>query len=315
LRIIEEFWLKDWIEDMVLENNGIVVAGADGTLGALIVSRLAIRGVTLRCRDMARDEPLPLEHTATVINAAGPRARPGLEWPDYFREHLGTSRSIVRAMKPGAHLIHLSSTAVFGARSTHLDSDSPEAPLLFPMPAYAGAKYAAELAVRASCREKGVHLTVLRLSMVYGRGVDSALESLRHLAARGLRLRLTPGSFRQHLLNLDLLIHGLTQACRCGPLGPHPLVLADPFSVTNTDINDAMARIYPKSLPVPMPLDSFRKLSLRWRRLSTSRITMPVASLAVLAINNEFAWQPAFQALGLDPSEFERTRTFDRYLT
>jgi nucleoside-diphosphate-sugar epimerase len=300
----------------MMQNDGAtVVVGADGTLGSLLASRLGARGARLRCRDMAADEPLPLDGAATVINAAGPRARPGLDWSDYFREHLGTSRAIVHAMESGAHLIHLSSTAVYGARAMHLDCDSPASPLLFPMAAYAAAKYASELAIRALCKEKGIKLTVLRLSMVYGRGVDSALDSLCQMAARGLRLSLKPESLRQHLLHIDLLIYGLIQARQFGPLGFQPLILADPFSVANGEINDALARIYPKSFSVPAPLNSFLRLSRRWRRMPEFRIGMPIASLAVLAIDNEFAWQPAFQALGLNPSEFERTRTFDRCLT
>jgi nucleoside-diphosphate-sugar epimerase len=292
-----------------------VVVGADGTLGALIVERLKARGVTLRCKDMTREEPLQFERGATVIHAAGPRARAGLDWADYFREHLGTSRTIVRAMQPGSHLIHLSSTAVFGARGMHLDCDSPESPLLFPMPAYACAKYAAELAVRALCEEKGIKLTVLRLSMVYGPGIDSALESLRKMAARGIRLVLKPGSLRQHLLSVELLVHGLMQTCRCGALGPRPLILADPFSVTNAEINALIAHLYPKALPMAVPLDRFGKVAKRWKRMPEFKMTMPLASFAVLAIDNEFAWQPAFQAMEINPSEFQRACTLDRYLS
>ena len=178
---------------MTQDSHETVIAGADGTLGRLLVDRLQARGITLRCSDMGSDAPPTVNTAATVINAAGPRARPGLGYEDYFREHVGTARAIVRAMQPGAHLIHLSSTAVYGARGCRLRCDSLEAPLLFPMPAYAIGKYAAELAVRSLCEERRVRLTILRLSMVYGKGVDSALESLIRLSARGLRLALTPG--------------------------------------------------------------------------------------------------------------------------
>jgi nucleoside-diphosphate-sugar epimerase len=298
---------------MAADDNETVVVGADGTLGALLVERLGVRGATLRCNNMAVDEPLALEPASTVINAAGPRARPGLTWDDYFREHIGTCRSIVRSMRPGSHLIHLSSTAVFGARGSHLDCEDPEAPLLFPMPAYASAKYAAELAVRALCEKNSIKLSVLRLSMVYGPGLDSALESLRKMAARGLRLVLKPLSIRQHLLNVDLLIQGLTRVRQCGPFGPRPLILADPFSVTNAEIDSAIARIYPKALPVAVPLGFFRIISRQFKQLPEFKLTMPLASFAVLAIDNEFDWQPAFEAMGLNPSEFDRAHTFDRY--
>jgi nucleoside-diphosphate-sugar epimerase len=292
-----------------------LVVGADGTLGALLVRRLEARGATLRCKDMAMEESMQLEPAATVINAAGPRARPGMDWSDYYREHIGTSRAIVRAMKPGSHLIHLSSTAVYGAQAICIDSDSPESPLLFPMAAYACAKYASELAVRALCKEKEIRLTVLRLSMVYGPGVDSALDSLSKMAARGLRLALKPQSFRQHFLNIELLVYGLMQVRQYGPFGPRPLILADPFFVTNAEINDTFARLYPSAFPISVPLNFFGKLCRRWKRIAELGITMPLASFAVLAINNKFAWQPAFQALGINPSDFDRTKTLDRYLS
>jgi nucleoside-diphosphate-sugar epimerase len=300
---------------MMQECREMIVAGADGTLGALLVDKLRARGITIRCKDMRHNQPLQLDRATTVVNAAGPRARPGLDWSDYFREHLGTTRAIVRAMKPGNHLIHLSSTAVFGARSMRLDSDSPESPLLFPMAAYASAKYAAELAVRALCEEKKIRLTILRLSMVYGPGIDSAMASLSKMAARGLRLALKPGSARQHLLSRELLIQGLMNACQYGPLGPRPLILADPFSITNDEINRAIARIHPKAFSVALPLGCFERLSRLWMRLAEYKFTMPIASLAVLAIDNEFDWQPAFQALRLNPAEFGRDQTFDRYLS
>jgi hypothetical protein len=145
--------------------------------------------------------------------------------------------------------------------------------------------------------------------------VDSALESLRKIAARGMRLVLKPPSLRQHLLSLDLLVHGLTQACRLGPLGPRPLILADPFTATNEEINDAIARKYPAAYSVSVPLNFIGTLSRQWQRCPEFGLTMPIASLAVLAIDNEFDWHPAFQALGIDSLEFDRNRTFDRYLS
>lgn len=299
---------------MVQDISKAAVVGADGTLGAFIVQRLKARGVTFRCNNMTGNELLRLDEDDTVINAAGPRARPGLNWADYFREHIGTSRAIARAMKPGSHLIHLSSTAVFGARGLHLNNDSVESPLLFPMPAYACAKYAAELTVRALCEDKGIRVTVLRLSMVYGPGVDSALESMRKMAARGIRLVLKPGSFRQHLLHVELLIRGLMQTCSRGALGLRPFILADPFSITNDEINNIIARLYPKAFPLSVPLTCFGKLAKRWKNLAESKLTMPIASFAVLAIDNEFAWEPAFQAMDMNPSEFRRDCTLDTYL-
>jgi nucleoside-diphosphate-sugar epimerase len=291
----------------------IIVVGADGTLGEMLKNHLTADGISLRCENMAKCEPPHLENYATVINAAGPRARPGLNWSDYFREHIGTARAIVHGMHSGSHLIHLSSTAVYGAQAALLGPDSLEAPLLFPMPGYAAAKLASEYAIRASCEARGIGLTILRLSMVYGAGVDSALDSLSRMANRGLRLMLKPDTFRQHLLNIELLVHGMKLACQRGPAGSNPLILADPFFITNGQINDALVKKYPKSKSISMPLSFFANISRRWKRISEFSLTMPIASLAVLAIDNEFAWQPAFHALGINPDEFNRNNTFDKY--
>ena len=71
---------------------------------------------------------------------------------------------------------------VYGARGALLTTDDIEAPARFPAPAYACAKLAAEAEVRTLSRARGVHVTVLRPSMVYGPSIDSALESVLRLA-------------------------------------------------------------------------------------------------------------------------------------
>src|SRR5271165_930490 len=157
----------------------VAVVGAAGTLGAYIAGRLGATPVELRCPDPRDECVVPELHDAdVVVNVGGPRVRNGLGWEDYFREHVGVTSRVARSMRRGTHLVHVSSTAVYGARGRLLGPASREAPTLFPFPAYACAKLAAETTARALCAERGVRVTVLRPSMVYGPRVDSALTTL-----------------------------------------------------------------------------------------------------------------------------------------
>src|SRR5262252_2985747 len=235
----------------------IVLVGSDGELGRLVHAHLEARGLELRCPEPAPERSLPeLAHADVVVNLAGPRVRPGLDWPDYFREHVGTAQLVARSMRPGSHLIHFSSASVYGGgRGGIIDATTPEAPLLFPSPSYACAKLAAELCVRTLGRERGLGVSILRPPFIYGPGVGSAIESFLALARRHIHLQLRPESSRQHILHIRLLLAALDALIAAGPHADGPIVLADPFVLTNADLNRAV-RESGAGIPVPLPLSA-----------------------------------------------------------
>lgn len=285
----------------------VVVVGAKGTLGARLMRELACEGVDFRARDRdARDAAWRsvVAGADVVVNAGGPRVRAGLGKDDYAREHVGVTEATIGAMRHGAHLVHLSSTAVFGARRALLYADTPEAPERFPMPDYAAAKLAAERVAITAAKRAGVDITVLRPSMVYGPAVDSALESVRSLARRGVSLRFLPGRVRQHLTHVDLLVASL-RAAFPKARGPKPLLVADPFVLTNADL------VIPRGAPVFVPLPPFVRGSRLLRRLGVAQLH--VDSLAVLGIDNVFEVDGTFKTLSLPREQFDRDHTFDRY--
>jgi nucleoside-diphosphate-sugar epimerase len=286
----------------------LVVVGAQGTLGAALMQRLGAQGVEIRCPDPTDDSWVPeLEDADVVVNAGGPRVRKGLGWADYFREHVGVASRVVRSMREGAHLIHLSSTSVFGSgRPGVMGPDTQEAPVLFPMPDYACAKLAAETTARSLGLDHGVDVTVVRPSMVYGPGIDSALESIRKLAARGVRLHLTPHATRQHLVHMDTLVRILERAIAVGPVDERVLIAADPFVLTNEDLRPAG-----KGIEMTLPVGVAAEVQRAWH----SRLPTPLAldALAVLALDHEFDSSATFAALDIDPGELGRDRTFDAY--
>lgn len=281
----------------------IVVVGVVGTLGKLLARRLGARGVEIRCADPREDvRNAEIAEANVVINAGGPRVRPELGWGDYFREHVGVTSCVARSMRPGARLVHVSSTAVYGARGQTLGAGSVEAPTLFPSPAYACAKLAAETSARAIGAERGVEVVVVRPSMVYGPGVESALDTLRRLDARGVGLRLTPASVRQHLVHVDLLFAIIERLTHGG--APRMVVAADPFVLTNADLA-------PRGRAVPVNVG----LAANAHRHALARLGVApsaLEALAVLALDNVFDTS-SLDALGLDLGAFARSRTFDPY--
>jgi nucleoside-diphosphate-sugar epimerase len=286
------------------------VVGTGGNLGARIAERLQARGVELRCPDPRTKSVLPdLAEATAVVNVGGPRVRPGLGWSDYFREHVGVTAAVLRSMRPGARLIHVSSTAVYGARGDVLGATSSEAPTLFPSAAYACAKLAAESAARALGAERSIDVVVLRPSMVYGPGVDSALETLRRLHRRGVQLRLAPASVRQHLLHIDTLLTVIDRARTQRVVhDATPLLVADPFVLTNGDL----AAVDGKGLPLTVDVRAAAQGHAGVARVLGAS-PGALEALAVLGMDNAFDVAPTWRALGLDPRRFDREATFDVY--
>jgi nucleoside-diphosphate-sugar epimerase len=297
------------------ERPRLAFVGADGALGEMLAGPLGARPVSLRCPDLTADRVLPeLADADVVIHAAGPRYRPELRWSDYLREHLGTTTVVARSVRPGAYLVYLSSAAVYGARRAFVDATTAEEPSSFPSEPYAWAKLSAEYAVRAICRERGVALTVLRPSIVYGPGSGGVLLTLRALARRGVRAVLVPESLRQHLLHVDLLRRVLQSLAARGARDDLPLLLlADPFVLTTRDLNEAVRRASGGSVAIPVPLRLFSGIVAEHNRRFDVGAAGKLTVLAMLALDNEYDWRPAFDALAIDPAQFGRER-FDRFM-
>jgi UDP-glucose 4-epimerase len=291
-----------------------VVVGADGALGKALVTALGAHGVGLRHPSERLDERLPeLTEADVVFNVSGPRVRPGLGWADYLREHVGTSVAVARSMRPGGHLVHFSSAAVYGASPAVIRAETPEAPRLFPNPSYAWAKLAGEHAVRAIARERGLGLTVLRPTMVYGVGVTSALDTILSLAQRGVRLSLRPAGGRQHGLSLDLLVAILEGLAARGPQ-EIVLLACDPFVFANRDLEAAVAARH-RGLAVPAPVNVAEALLRRWPMFPDREPPGVLAAFAFLGLDNEFDWRHALRSLAIDAGQFSRERTLDPYLS
>jgi len=294
----------------------VVWVGADGALGKALASALGARPVSLRCPDFADDRTVAeLAQADVVIDAAGPRVHPELNWGDYLREHMGTAGRVAHSMRPGSHLVLISSAAVYGSARGHVTAMTPPEPETFPVPAYAWGKLAAEHAARAVCAERNIALTILRPSIIYGPGAGGVFIKLRDLARRGVRFALKPESTAQHLLHLRLFQRVLEAlVSQTAPVRTTTLVVADPFVLTTADVNSALAASAPRAATVPMPLGGLARALRGWQRRAQSQAPGPVSVAAMLMLDNVYDWETCLTQLGVDPAPFGQI-VFDNFLT
>ena len=271
--------------------------------------------VGLRCPALSGALPLAaLADFDVVIDGAGPRVHKGLGWEDYLREHVGTAIGVAEAMRPGSHLVFLSSAAIYGSGRGEVHTATAPSPETFPVPAYAWAKLAAEHAVRALCAERGVALTVLRPSIIYGPGAGGVLVTLRDLARRGVRVSLSPGTLRQHLLHVGLFQRVLEALIAAPPPARTvAFVVADPFVLTAAELNAAYRAAGPRAAHLPVPIGLLARATRGWQRRSALELPGPVTVAAMLGLDNAYDWEKCVSALKIDASDFGR-RAFDAFL-
>lgn len=152
------------------------VAPVRGDLRDLDATRLAVRGVD------------------TVVHA-GAVVISRRDWAHFHATNVESTLHLARcAARQGARLVHISSVAVYGRRTTYhggAASVSEEFGLdrpLFPGDHYARSKREAELAVWRVARETGLSAVALRPCVIYGEG--DRYFSVR--VARALRRGIAP---------------------------------------------------------------------------------------------------------------------------
>ncbi len=294
----------------------VVWVGADGALGKALASTLGARPVSLRCPDFADNRTLAeLADADVVIDAAGPRVHPELNWGDYLREHVGTAARVAHSMRTGSHLVLVSSAAVYGSARGHVTAATPPEPESFPVPAYAWGKLAAEHAARAICADRNIALTILRPSIIYGPGAGGVFIKLRDLARQGVRLVLRPESTSQHLLHLCLFQQVLQAlVSQSAPVRATTLVVADPFVLTTADVNSALSVAAPRAVIIPAPLGGLAHALRRWQGRGHRQAPGPVSVAAMLMLDNVYDWQTCLSRLGVDHRPFAQG-VFNTFLT
>lgn len=295
------------------------VVGADGFVGGVLATAMGAEKIVFRDARpgevgiSAADDLL--SHTDVVVNAAGFRVRPGLAAADYHRSQSVAVANLVQRLSPGALLVQISSASVLGKDPTRpLGSKTAPRPETFGCPAYAVAKSEAEGVARAAAASRGVKIAVLRPAVLYGPKPDGMIGTLFGLGAKGVLLRLVPARHRHHLCSLPALVETVREVAKHGDGIEPPLVVADPFVLTNADIAEAVRAIHRPGLTLPFPAALAGSFLRLLPRSSSPRLDLRTWGeiLGILALDTVYDPDETYRLLAIDPSRFSRERTWDR---
>ena len=309
-----------------------LVTGATGMLGSYIVERLREDGwsvrALVRCRkgaawleplgadlvDGSLDDVVSLKaaadscdvvfHAAAAIGAGG-------DWEEYRRGNVeGTRNVVAAAVRAQARLVHVSSTAVYGAaRYNHRPTDE-----LAPLPelpahdVYGRSKQEAEAVVLNAHRTGRIWGAVVRPSVMYGCRDRQFAPRMAPVLERGLFPRIRGGRTTLPLVHARHVAEGAILAAAVETAGGKPFLLTNDFPVTVTDmIRCAEAglgrRIYAPTVPMPIGRAGFAALGGILRAVGRGDLARhTVGTLNMLTRDNPFTSDRARSEFGWSPS-------------
>lgn len=202
----------------------VFVTGGSGLVGSHIIRQLTARGdavlalsrsehsstrlKTLGAEPLSGDvtDPAALRRgveasDATVHSAALVLSRGG--WDRYRAVNVVPTEAIARAAaRAGRRLVHVSSVAVYGRRTTYdggafsVTEDFGLARPLFPGDHYARSKREAEIALWRVCEETGLEAAALRPCVIYGEGDRTFAIRVARVLRRGIAMQIGDGANR-----------------------------------------------------------------------------------------------------------------------
>jgi nucleoside-diphosphate-sugar epimerase len=118
-----------------------------------------------------------------------------------------------------------------------------------PHSAYGQAKRAAELSVLAMGAKAGMHVVVLRLAMVYGRGGRGNLDRLARAIASGWFPGLPETGNRRSLVHVRDVVSAVNTVVNCSEASGKVYIVAHPRAYSTAELCDAIRAL--QNLPKP----------------------------------------------------------------
>jgi len=309
-----------------------LVTGATGMLGSYIAERLQEGGWSVRALVRSRGRGAWLEgigadlvdgslddvislraaaescdavfHAAAAIGAGG-------DWEKYRRGNVeGTRNVVAAASRAGARLVHVSSTAVYGA-ARYNDEPTDELVPLPDLPAhdvYGRSKQEAEAVVLNAHRTGRIWGAVVRPSVMYGCRDRQFVPRLAPVLDGGLFPRIRGGRTTLPMVHARHVAEGAILAATVETAGGKAFLLANDFRVTVTDlIRFAEAglgrRIHAPTVPMPIGRAGFAALEGILRAVGRGDLARhTVGTLNMLTKDNPFTSDRARSELGWSPS-------------
>ncbi len=298
----------------------ITVVGADGFVGGHLAAALEATKVVYRPAQagevhIGEAEGL-LRKTDVIVNAAGFRIRPGFNFDHYQHSHKEATAALVQFIRPGALFLHVSSASVLGkSKDKKLGNHTQPDPASFPAPDYARAKLEADKFLVKAASEKGFRLVFMRPSNLYAPEGEGMIRSLLRLANRGLILRLYPRDGRHHFCDVNLFAEAVHHVIYNGGLPQSTtLVVADPYTVTNRELEEMIRRhLRRRTVTLPLPLSmmsTFLRHSIRARNPMFDWVTRGEI-FGLMNLDSVYDPFETFNMLGMDTSRYSLERSLE----
>lgn len=235
-----------------------LITGGSGFIGAMIARRLRARGDQVRVLDVVDDPSRPADiafiQGSTLDAAAVAAAMRGVDVVHhnaalvaqaaagrrYWDVNLDGTRMVAQqaAMTGVRHMIHLSTTAIFG-----LPPKGPitAATMANPIEEYGKSKLAGEQAMRDICQGSGIPLVTIRPRVTLGAGRLGIFQILFEWIREGRAVRVIgDGSQRQQFVHVDDLMDFYMLALESGRPGTYN-VGTDRFGTLREDLDALIA--------------------------------------------------------------------------
>jgi nucleoside-diphosphate-sugar epimerase len=306
----------------------VLVTGASGFIGTVLVRRLAHEGIEARGTWWREPAPTtagvewrrasPVEsvaawqallsgcevavHLAALAHQAGAAGRGRRD--EFWRVNVELTRTLARACRAARtrRLIFVSSIAAMCAESEDpVDESSP----CRPIDDYGRSKLEAERALAAELERSAVDWCILRPPLVYGPGNPGNMARLLQLVATGLPLPLGAICNRRSFVFVDNLVDGLLTVIRYPAQIRAAFVVTDGSDFATPELAAALAAASGRSarlLAVPLPfLRLAGRLGDAMSRLLPIKVGIDSYSVDRLTrslpvngarFRNFFSWQP-----------------------
>jgi nucleoside-diphosphate-sugar epimerase len=307
------------------------VTGATGLLGAYVVSRLLEQGALVR--GLARSpaarsavaalgaEAVPGELSQveslvaaaagcdTIVHAAAAIATSRhAGWLHQVNVE-GTGNVVTAAERAGSRLVHVSSTAVFGAdRYGARPEETSPLPDLPPHDGYGRSKQEAEQAVLAAHRAGRIWAAVVRPPIMYGRGDRQLAPRLGPILSRGLFPLVGGGTAKVTLVHADAVAEGIVRAAAQDAAGGRVYHLTNDFDLTVAELVHYAAiglgrRVRTLQVPIAAARAAGRLLQISLIAGGRRDLALHVpAVLSLLGRDNPFSSDRARRELGWAPT-------------